>query len=72
MSKKKIETYSQCRFTREGENGARLETVAYIDAKEAHVGKRMSFKGSEDAIWTVILAGAPGPKPLHTTMGNMD
>lgn len=68
---KKIESYAQCRFTREGENGSHMETTAYIDATSAHVGKRMTFKGSDD-IWTVSHAGQPGPKPRHTSWGGMD
>ena len=68
---KKIDTYAQCRFTREGEGGSQMGTTAYIDASSAQVGKRMTFKGSDD-IWTVTYAGQPGPKPRHTVWGGMD
>ena len=71
MAKKKIEIFSQCRFVQESTGNSRVETTAYIDASEAHVGKRMTFKGSDD-IWTITHAGQPGPKPRHTVYGDMD
>ena len=70
MAKKKIESYSQCRFVREGEGNARIETVAFIDAKEANVGTRMTLKGVE-GIWQIEQAGEPGPRPNHG-WGGMD
>lgn len=71
MSNKKIEIYSQCRFSRPSESGGTLETTAYIDAKEAKVGARMTFKGVE-GLWTITNAGKPGPRPRHTSLGGMD
>ena len=68
---KKIEVYSQCHFTRPSKNGSTLETTAYIDAKEAKVGARMTFKGVQ-GIWTVTRAGQPGPRPQSAMWGGMD
>jgi hypothetical protein len=68
---KKIEKYSQCRFTRELDNGARMETTAYVDAREARVGTLVTLKGVE-GVWAVASAGPPGPPPRHTNLGAMD
>jgi len=70
MSKKKIETWSQCTFIKEGVDDTRVETTAYIDAKEAKVGTRMSLKGIE-GIWMIEKVGRPGPRP-HWGWGGMD
>lgn len=71
MSKKKIEVYSQCRFHRKHGTNGHVETVAYIDAKEARVGARMTLKGME-GIWTIVQAGPPGPPPHRTRLDAMD
>lgn len=69
---KKIETYSQCHFAQEREDGARVVTTGYIDAREARVGARMTLKGVE-GIWTVTAAGVPGQAPVRTGReGSMD
>jgi hypothetical protein len=70
MAKKKIETFSQCRFVLEGTGDSRVETTAYIDAKEAKVGTRMTLKG-KDGIWGIESAGQPGPPP-NRGWGGMD
>lgn len=70
MAKKKIESYSQCRFVREGDEGSRVETTAFIDAKEAKVGRRMTLKGVE-GIWQIESAGQPRGRPNHG-WGQMD
>ncbi len=70
MAKKKIETFSQCKFIREGTGDSRVETVAYVDAKLAKVGTRMSFKGVE-GIWMIERAGEPGRAP-NRSWGGMD
>ena len=70
MAKKKIEVFSQCRFVEEREDDVRVETVGYIDAKEASVGKVMTLKGVE-GIWKIEQAGRPGPPP-HWSGGSMD
>ena len=70
MAKKKIEIFSQCKFVREGTGNSRVETVAYVDAKLATVGTRMSFKGVE-GIWMIERAGQPGPPP-NRSWGGMD
>lgn len=67
---KKIESYSQCRFHRKvGEHG-HVETVGYIDAKQAKVGRRMTLKGVE-GIWTIVQAGKAGPPPHRVKMDNL-
>lgn len=70
MAKKKIEMFSQCRFVKEGTGNSRVETVAYVDAKEAKAGRRMTLKGVE-GIWMIEHAGPPGPPP-HQLRGGMD
>jgi len=70
MAKKKIEEYSQCKFVREDTGNSRVETVAFIDSKEAKVGHRMTFKGTEGT-WKIEQAGEPGPRPNHG-WGGMD
>lgn len=71
MATKNPENYAQCSFTREGEKGSQMSTTAWIDAKQAKIGKRMTFKGSNN-IWTVASAGESGPKPWRTSWGGMD
>lgn len=71
MSRKKIESYSQCVFVQEREDDARVETTGYIDAKQARVGARMTLRDLEGT-WTVERAGRPGPRPRHTSWGEMD
>ena len=70
MAKKKIEIFSQCTLIREGTGESRVETTAYIDAKQAKVGARMTLKGVE-GIWMIEKAGTPGPRPHHSG-GTMD
>lgn len=64
MSKKKIELWSQCRFVKEDTGDARVETTAFIDAKQARVGRRMTLKGVE-GIWEIESAGEPRGRPNH-------
>lgn len=70
MSKKKIDSYSQCLFVQEGE-GPRIETTGYIDAKQARVGARMTLKGVEGT-WIIEKAGPAGPAPHGGRLDAMD
>lgn len=70
MAKKKIETYSQCRFVKEDTGTSRVETVGHIDARAAKVGARVTLKGVSGT-WRIEHAGSPGPRPNHG-WGGMD
>ena len=70
MAKKKIESYSQCKFVKQDTGDTHVETTGYIDAKMAKVGSLVTLKGVE-GVWRIDHAGEAGKRPNYG-WGQMD